>query len=63
MWESVRVLSRVRDMLAHSPDLSGDHPISLYPSGGWWIPWAPEEWFYGSHLLTVGDIRLPAPTQ
>lgn len=60
MWESVRALSRLRDMLAEGPDLSDDHPIALYPNGGWWIPWASEDWFNGNHTPTVGDIRLPA---
>lgn len=61
MWESVRALSRLRDMLAEHPELPDDHPITLYPSGGWWIPWAPEHWFNGNHPPTVGDIRRPAP--
>ena len=62
MWESVRALSRLSGMLADGPDLPDDHEISLYPYGGWWIPWAPEDWFNGNHTPTVGDIRLPAPT-
>ena len=63
MWESVRALSRLRDMLADRPDLPDDHEITLYPYGGWWIPWAPEDWFNGNHTPTVGDLRLPAPTE
>ncbi|MBV0917225.1 hypothetical protein KC238_08140 [Mycobacteroides chelonae] len=59
MWESVRALSRLGSMLAESPALPDDHKLELYPYGGWWIPWAPEEWFNGSHTPTVGDIRLP----
>lgn len=61
MWESVRALSRLRDMLTEHHDLPDHHPITLYPWGGWWIPWAPEEWFNGSHAPTVGDIRLHDP--
>ena len=61
MWESVRALSRLSDMLAEHPDLPDDHPITLYPFGGWWIPWAPEDWFNGNHTPTVSDIRLSAP--
>ncbi|SKG11197.1 Uncharacterised protein [Mycobacteroides abscessus subsp. massiliense] len=60
MWESVRALSRLGNMLAESRDLTDDHKLELYPQGGWWIPWAPEEWFNGSHTPTVGDIRLPS---
>jgi hypothetical protein len=58
MWESVRALSRLGGMLADRTDLPDDHEITLYPFGGWWIPWAPEDWFNGSHTPTVGDIRL-----
>ncbi|GFG53465.1 hypothetical protein CQY20_31730 [Mycolicibacterium agri] len=63
MWESVRALSRLRDMLAGSTDLPDSHPVTLYPWGGWWIPWAPEDWLNGNHTPTVGDIRLPAPSE
>lgn len=63
MWESVRALSRLRSMLAESPDIPDDHPITLYPFGGWWVPWAPEDWFNGNHTATVGDIRLPGPSE
>ena len=58
MWESVRALSPLREMLAEHLELPDDHPITLYPSGGWWIPWVPEAWFNGNHPPTVGDIRL-----
>lgn len=60
MWEAIRGLSRLRSMLAEHSELADDHPISVYPAGGWWIPWAPEDWFNGSHTTTVGDIRLSA---
>ncbi|MDO3012711.1 hypothetical protein P5V34_01790 [Mycobacteroides abscessus subsp. abscessus] len=63
MWESVRALSRLRDMLAEHPDLPDHHPITLYPWGGWWIPWASEDWFNGNHTPTVGDIRVSAPAE
>lgn len=60
MWESVRALSRLRDQLAESADLTDDYELDLYPNGGWWIPWAPADWFDGNHTPTVGDIRVPA---
>ena len=61
MWESVRALSRLGGMLADHPELPDDHEITLYPSGPWWIPWAPEDWFNGNHAPTIGDVRLPKP--
>lgn len=48
-------------MLTDGPDLLNDHETTLYPYGGWWIPWAPEDGLDGNHTPTVGDIRLPAP--
>jgi hypothetical protein len=63
MWESVRALSRLRNMLADDLGLPEHHPITLYTYGGWWIPWAPEDWFNGSHAPTVGNIRVSTPAE
>lgn len=63
MWESVRALLRLRDQFAEYSDLADDHQLTLYPNGGWWIPWAPADWFNGNHTPTVGDVRLPAAAE
>lgn len=63
MWESVRALSRLHDQLAECADLADDYELKLYPNGGWWIPWAPADWFNGSHTPTIGDVRLPADVE